>query len=178
MWRGGQVEISTTSPWSWILSSYPQNSRLSVLVLGWQIPRKFQDNTIFCLLVYDTFCTEPLWAIIGADFVGAIAPTGKNPWGSVPTDCLPHTTRRPHRDNRKFGYLLPELKKLLCIVFTIPVTCTTERSFSALRRLKTFLPTTHNGTTKTEQCCLAKRQQRSGHAVELRWTCRSFRFPL
>jgi len=43
----------------------------------------------------------------------------------------------------KFACMLPELHKLLRLILTIPVTtCTAERSFSCLRRLKTFLRST------------------------------------
>jgi hypothetical protein len=39
--------------------------------------------------------------------------------------------------------LLPEIAKLVCLALTIPVTtCTAERSFSTLRRLKTYLRST------------------------------------
>jgi hypothetical protein len=43
----------------------------------------------------------------------------------------------------KLSELLPELAKLFCLALTIPVTsCSSERSFSTLRRLKTYLRST------------------------------------
>jgi len=43
----------------------------------------------------------------------------------------------------KLSQLLPEMSKLFCLALTIPVTtCTSERSFSTLRRLKTYLRST------------------------------------
>lgn len=50
---------------------------------------------------------------------------------------------RAFKEDGKFMGLLPELHKLLRLVLTIPITtCSAERSFSALRRLKTFLRST------------------------------------
>ena len=47
------------------------------------------------------------------------------------------------QDMVKLSELLPELVKLFCLALTVPVTtCTAERSFSALRRLKTYLRST------------------------------------
>lgn len=44
------------------------------------------------------------------------------------------------RENLNTLQLVPEMKKLICILLTIPTsTCTCERSFSALRRLKTWI---------------------------------------
>lgn len=44
------------------------------------------------------------------------------------------------RENNQIQDLIPEVNKLLMLYLTIPVsTCTSERSFSALRRLKTYL---------------------------------------
>jgi len=43
--------------------------------------------------------------------------------------------------------LVPEVAKLITIIVTVPVSsCTAERSFSALRRLKTFLRLTMTQT--------------------------------
>ncbi|CAI6358970.1 unnamed protein product [Macrosiphum euphorbiae] len=43
--------------------------------------------------------------------------------------------------------MLPELNKILCIMLFIPVSsCTSERSFSALRRLKTYIRSTMSQT--------------------------------
>ena len=45
--------------------------------------------------------------------------------------------------DNNFMDMLPERHELLRIVLTIPITtCSAERSFSALRRLKTFLQST------------------------------------
>jgi hypothetical protein len=45
--------------------------------------------------------------------------------------------------NFNLSVLLPEIAKLVCLALTIPVTtCTAERSFSTLRRLKTYLRST------------------------------------
>lgn len=47
------------------------------------------------------------------------------------------------RNDDALSEMLPELKKLLCIMLVIPVSsCTSERSFSALRRLKTYIRST------------------------------------
>ena len=47
------------------------------------------------------------------------------------------------RDNPNVRVLLPELVKLVRIVLTVPVTsCTAERSFSSLRRLKSYMRST------------------------------------
>lgn len=47
------------------------------------------------------------------------------------------------RENRTEIRMLPEFVKLIRIILTIPVsTCSCERSFSALRRLKTYLRST------------------------------------
>lgn len=65
-------------------------------------------------------------------------------------DVMPHSFRdvldvfcnsaRSGNANAKLPELLPELSKLICLALTIPVTtCTAERSFSVLRRLKTYL---------------------------------------
>lgn len=46
-------------------------------------------------------------------------------------------------ENKHVGEMIPEVVKLIKIALTIPVsTCTAERSFSALRRLKTYLRST------------------------------------
>lgn len=51
--------------------------------------------------------------------------------------------RAAGQDTIKLSELLPELAKLFCLALTIPVTtCTAERSFSALRRLKTYIRST------------------------------------
>nr|CAI5821152.1 unnamed protein product [Callosobruchus analis] len=45
--------------------------------------------------------------------------------------------------NNYDGYIFPLIKNLLCILATLPVSkATAERSFSTLRRLKTWLRTT------------------------------------
>lgn len=47
------------------------------------------------------------------------------------------------QDNESWSLMLPEVVKLLRLFLTLPVTsCTAERSFSCLRRLKTFLRST------------------------------------
>ncbi|KAL4131519.1 hypothetical protein QTP88_008814 [Uroleucon formosanum] len=47
------------------------------------------------------------------------------------------------KSDNSFGGMLTEFNKLLKIILTVPVSfCTAERSFSALRRLKTFLRST------------------------------------
>ena len=47
------------------------------------------------------------------------------------------------KDNEVWSQMLPEFVNLLRLYFTLPVTsCTAERSFSCLRRLKTFLRST------------------------------------
>lgn len=47
------------------------------------------------------------------------------------------------QDAMRIPELLPELAKLFCVALTIPVTTSTaERSFSTLRRLKTYLRST------------------------------------
>lgn len=47
------------------------------------------------------------------------------------------------RNDDALSQMLPELKKLLCIMLVISVSsCTSERSFSALRRLKTYIRST------------------------------------
>jgi len=46
-------------------------------------------------------------------------------------------------DNEVWSHMLPQVVKLLRLYLTLPVTsCTAERSFSSLRRLKTFLRST------------------------------------
>ena len=50
---------------------------------------------------------------------------------------------QPGQDAIRLSELLPELAKLFCLALTIPVTTSTaERSFSTLRRLKTYLRST------------------------------------
>ena len=51
--------------------------------------------------------------------------------------------RQESEGTLKLAELLPELAKLFRIALTIPVTsCTSERSFSSLRRMKTYLRST------------------------------------
>jgi hypothetical protein len=50
--------------------------------------------------------------------------------------------------------MLPEFSKLVTIFTVIPATsCSTERSFSGLRRLKNYLSPEHNGPDKLKQSC-------------------------
>ena len=43
--------------------------------------------------------------------------------------------------------MLPELTKIVCLILTVPVTtCSAERAFSGLRRLKTYLRNTMSQT--------------------------------
>lgn len=52
-------------------------------------------------------------------------------------------------DHEAWAQMLPEVINLLRLYLTLPVTsCTAERSFSSLRRLKTFLRTINNRTQK------------------------------
>ena len=58
--------------------------------------------------------------------------------------CLPHT---PMAALRHATSLFPNIRVLLTILCTLPVTsCSAERSFSALKRIKTPLRTTMGNT--------------------------------
>ena len=56
--------------------------------------------------------------------------------------------------------LVPEIVKLIKIMLTVPVSsCTAERSFSALRRLKTFLRSTMTQTRLNDVALLNVHKQ-------------------
>jgi len=61
----------------------------------------------------------------------------------------------------KHADLFPAVRHAICIALTLPVTtCTAERSFSTLRRVKTWLPSTMSDERLSGLCMMSVHREK------------------